>query len=251
MKPLTQAHSMKRNILTFLMLGACLLLTERTVPAADQTQTIETQLRERLRDTTLQLRDAETERAALQAAQTQLADENKALAERIEAITKEADANKVAAQTAAQAVDNLKARVSHQDTEIAQLKEDGQSCRQAAELARNKATEQVKLADEAVIELERLVADRQAKNLVLYKIANEILQRYQKFGLGDALTAREPFVGITRVKLQNLVQDYQDKIQGERVTLSEKDLPAYGDKLLRQPRQTSESSSGPPGHTAK
>jgi chromosome segregation ATPase len=251
MKPLNQALSMKRNILTFLMLGACFLFAGRTAPAADQTQTIETQLRERLRDTTLQLRDAETERAALQAAQTQLTDENKALSERIEAITKVADANKVAAQTAAQAVDNLKARVSHQDTEIAQLTEDGQSCQQAAELARNKATEQIKLADEAVIELERLVTDRQAKNLALYKIANEILQRYQKFGLGDALTAREPFVGITRVKLQNLVQDYQDKIQNERVTLSEKDLPAYGDKLLRQPRQTSESGSGPPGHTAE
>ena len=102
---------------------------------------------------------------------------------------------------------------------IAQLKETIESCRQAAELARNKETERAKLADEARIELERLVADRQAKNLALYKIASEILQRYEQFGLGDALRAREPFVGITRVKLQNLVQDYQDKLLNERTTL--------------------------------
>ena len=66
-----------------------------------------------------------------------------------------------------------------------------------------------KLNDEAVI-LRRKVDDREAKNYELFKIANEILTRYEKFGLGEALTAREPFTGLTRVKLENLVQDCQD-----------------------------------------
>jgi hypothetical protein len=43
------------------------------------------------------------------------------------------------------------------------------------------------------------------------------LDRYEKFGLGDALTAREPFVGLTKVKFQNLVQDYQDKLSDQKV----------------------------------
>jgi len=47
--------------------------------------------------------------------------------------------------------------------------------------------------------------------------------------------AREPFIGITRVKLQNLVQDYQDKLQSDRVTLSEKDLASYREKLRLEP----------------
>jgi hypothetical protein len=199
----------------------------------------------------LQLRDAETaaetERAALQAAQAQSADEKKVLTAKLEAITKEAAANSLAAKAA----DNLKIQLARQDKEIAQLKETIESCQQTAELVRNKEAERAKLVDEAVTELERLVADRQVKNLALYKIASEILQRYEQFGLGDALRAREPFVGITRVKLQNLVQDYQDKLLNERTTLDKKDLESYQDKLRNQPSQTSKPGSGAPRQTSE
>ncbi len=199
----------------------------------------------------LQLRDAETAaetaRAALQAAQAQSADEKKALTEKLDAITKEANANRLAAK----AVDGLKSQVDRQEKEIAQLNEAVESCRQTSEVARNKDAERAKVADEAVIELERLVADRQAKNLALYKIANEILQRYQQFSLGQAIMAREPFVGITRVKLQNLVQDYQDKLQNERTTLEKKDLESYRDKVLNQPPQASTPSSTAPAQASE
>jgi hypothetical protein len=48
-------------------------------------------------------------------------------------------------------------------------------------------------------------------------LGKEILERYEKFGLGTALTAREPFVGTTRVRLQNLVQEYSDKLSEQRI----------------------------------
>ena len=218
----------------FLMLGALCLLPAQASLAAEPPQTAEVQLRERLRASLLQLRTAETERAALQAAQAQWADEKKQLTERTEALAKQVNANKQTLQV----VDSLQAQVARQDQELAQLKAALQSGRQAAELAQTQATERAKLEAEVVTGLERLVADRQAKNLALYKTATEILQRYEKFGLGDALAAREPFVGITRVKLQNLVQDYQDKLLAGRVTLSEQDLVAFRDKLLPEPGPT-------------
>ena len=237
-----------KNVISCLMLGVLCLLHTQVIPAAEPAQTAETQLRERLRTTMLQLRAAETERAALQAAQAQWADEKKKLTERSEALTKQVNENKQTLQV----VDSLKSQVARQDEEIAQLKkaiaqhkETIESCRHAAELARNKETERAKIVEEVVNGMERLVVDRQAKNLALYKTANEILQRYEKFGLGDALTAREPFVGITRVKLQNLVQDYQDKLQSGRATLSEKDVAAFRDQLLLSPR------TGGPSQTAK
>jgi len=245
MKPIELPR--RRNVIPFLMLGALCLLQAQAIPAAEPTQTVEAQLRERLRATMLQLRAAETERAALQAVQAQWADEKQKLTERNEALTKQINENKQTAQV----VDSLKSQVSRQEKEIAQLKEAIESGTQAAELARNKETERTKLVEEVVIGLERLVVDRQAKNLALYKIASEILQRYEKFGLGDALTAREPFIGITRVRLQNLVQDYQDKLLNERVTLNEKDLASYRDKLLNQPLQTSKPSSSAPSQTSK
>jgi hypothetical protein len=225
---------MKRNILSILMLGVLCRFGAPVVSAAEAPPSAEAQLRERLRATMLQLRTAETDRATLQAAQAQSADEKKALTERLEAITKQANAYKLTAQ----AVDGLKAEVARQEKEIGQLKETIESGKQAAELARTKEVEQAKRVDEVVIELERLVADRQAKNLALYKIASEILQRYEKFGLGDALTAREPFIGISRVKLENLVQDYQDKLQNERTALDRNVIESNRDKLRNQPPQS-------------
>ena len=69
--------------------------------------------------------------------------------------------------------------------------------------------------------MQRIIDDREAKNLALYNLGNEILTRYEKYGLGEALAAKEPFTGVTRVKLQELVQDYRDKISDQRVTPGE------------------------------
>lgn len=65
--------------------------------------------------------------------------------------------------------------------------------------------------------LRQTVADREAKNLALYQLGNEILTRYEKFGLGDALGAKEPFAGLSRVKLENLVQGYQNSLRDQIV----------------------------------
>ena len=66
--------------------------------------------------------------------------------------------------------------------------------------------------------LERKVEDQHLKNIQMYQIAIEVLDRYRKHGLGDAIVAREPFVGVSRAKLQTLVQDYGDKLLDQRIT---------------------------------
>jgi len=250
-KPIKPSRSMKRSVIPVLVLGLLCLLGAPSLLAAEPTETVETRLRERLRDTLLQLRDAqtaaETNRAALEVAQTESAAEIKVLNEKLAAITKEANAN----SQAARALETLKTQVARQEKEIAGLQEAADNCRQAAELAHNRAEEWAKRVDEAVIELERLLSDRQAKNLALYKTACEVLQRYQQFSLGEALKSREPFVGITRVKLQNLVQDYQDKLASERTTLDTKDLESYQGKLRDQPPSTPGPGSKAPGQTSE
>jgi len=67
------------------------------------------------------------------------------------------------------------------------------------------------------IQLKRVVADQRMKNGKMFEISNEILTRYEKFGLGTALTAREPFVGITRARLQTMVEEYGGKIAEQRI----------------------------------
>lgn len=198
-------------------LGALILLLSGSVQGAEQPNSAETRLREQLRNTLLQLRTIQGERDGLNAAKAQLEQEKKTLSEQIETVTKQSAADKTASD---KTIAEMDAKAAQQSNEIAQLKESLEKWKkgynEATELARTKEAERAKLAMQK-IELERKVADQQTKNLEMFKIGNEVLTRYEKFGLGTALTAREPFVGITRVKLQNLVQDYKDKLADQRI----------------------------------
>ena len=175
------------------------------------------QLRDNLRKTTLALRDAQSSLAAAQATQTKLTDDNKALTDQIAKLKENAKKDLEARN---RKIDDLDTRVAEQAKEIAQYKEALEKWRtardQAVEAGQKLESERAKLALENT-ELQRLIADREAKNLALFRTGNEILTRYEKFSLGEALSAKEPFVGATRARLENLVQDYQDKLAAQRV----------------------------------
>jgi chromosome segregation ATPase len=173
-------------------------------------------LRETLRNTVLQLRDAQNQLAALQTAQAECDQNNKALTEQITLLKKHSGDDKAAAD---KAIAGLEAKVADQNTEIAQFKESLEKWKvaygQAADVARAEQTQRTKLADDNLV-FERRVAYLETKNVALFNLGNEILTRYEQFSLGNALAAKEPFVGVTRTKLENLVQDYQDKLLDQK-----------------------------------
>lgn len=204
---------MKRRLLYLLvaLLGA---ISARAAEAADPG---EARLRDALRNALLQVRSAEAEKATLQSAQAALAEEKKVLAEKLEILRKQ---TMVERATGEKAMAALKTQLAGQETEVARLKEAWEKTetnhKQAAALAAAKETDRAKLAAELMV-AERKVVDREARNLALFRLGNEILTRYEKFTLGEALAAREPFVGTTRAKLETLVQEYQDKLADQRV----------------------------------
>ena len=105
------------------------------------------------------------------------------------------------------------------------------------DIANAKEAQRAQLADK-VIALDRRVADQQTRNAAMYKVGTEVLSRYEKFGIGDALTSREPFVGLTRVKFENLIQDYADKLADERIKPEPAPVPPSGTK----PKTTAEKA---------
>lgn len=203
---------MTRRII-FLLVALFLAVAAR---AADSADPGEARLREALRAATLQLRTAETERAALQAAQAALTEDKKIAEQKFETLRKQAVADRAADE---KTIAGLKAQMTAQETELAHYKEALEKSevnhQQAAMLADTKEADRAKLAADLIV-AQRKVEDRETKNLALFKLGNEILTRYEKFSLGEALAAREPFVGATRAKLENLVQDYQDKLLEQR-----------------------------------
>jgi chromosome segregation ATPase len=197
-------------------IGFCSLLLVRALVAAEPADE-STSLRAALRDKILEVRTAQSDLAALQASQGAITDENKTLAAKYDALKKQIAADRTATD---KAVVGLNAQLAEQkqmaaklNSALARAKTEGESAAQAARVAEAQGA---KLSNENIL-VGRRIADLEAKNLALFLVANEILSRYEEFSLGNALRAKEPFVGLTRTKLENLVQDYQDKIQDQRV----------------------------------
>ena len=186
-------------------------------------------LREQIKSLTTQLRTAETERATLQAEKGILAEKVKSLEKQAEEITKQMAADKDAAKIESE---KQRAEIVAKESEISSTKDllvkADTFGKQSAELAKKTEAERAKLAGEN-IQLKRIVADQRVRNAQMHEIGTEILSRYEKFGLGTAITAREPFVGITRARLEALVEDYGGQLAGQRIRLdgtSPKPAPA-------------------------
>jgi chromosome segregation ATPase len=195
------------------------------VRADDSAQaTTESRLRDALRNTMLQLRDAQGQVATLQASQAQSDKDNADLKAKIDALTSQiAGLTKQSAEekdASDKAIADLKSQNGDLMTQIGKLNDAlaawEKDDKQYVQLAKDKEAARAQLAVQVIL-LQRTVDDRETKNLALYNLGNEILTRYEQFSLGDALGAKEPFTGLTRVKLQELVQDYKDKISDHRV----------------------------------
>ena len=186
-------------------------------------------LREQLRAVLLQLRTAQTESANAQAAQATAEAKNKELAAKIEALdkrnadlVKQSAADNVAAE---QSTTTLNNKLAEREKRLVQFTESLEQWKagyqKAAGVARTKEDERAKLAAEIIV-LKRTVADRETKNIALFNTSTEILDRFESYALGKAISAREPFIGTTRVKVENLVQGYKDKILDNRIEAAAK-----------------------------
>jgi len=176
----------------------------------------EARLRESLRGSMLQLRNAQTDLANAQAAQTAQAEEIKSLKEQLALVKKNNADDRASAE---KKTEEWKAKLAEQTGEIARYKEASEQFKAAYEkataIAQTTEAKRAQLFSDS-ISLERQVADLRARNAALYRLGKEILGRYEKLGLGQQFLAREPFIGRTRVALENQVQDYGDKLVDQR-----------------------------------
>jgi len=188
-----------------------------------------TKLREQLRATALQLRAAEVEKAnalatfaASEAKNETLQKEIDGLNTKLTEMTKRSAADKAASE---KAIAGLSDRVLDRDNRIKEFVDAIEKWKatyaKMAQTAQEKESARAELANEKLI-LKNTIADRERKNLNLYKTSLEILERYENYSLGKALSAREPFIKKTRVTIENQVQDYKDAIIDNRISAQPK-----------------------------
>lgn len=205
---------MKRLLPLSLLAG---LLATAGLLSAQEAPTAEARLRETLRATLLQLRTAQNDLASAQGARDALAEEKKTLSTELDGLKKQIVTDRVAGDKALAA---LKTAAEAQAAELAATKAELEKTRaslsKVVDYARKADAERTDL-NTRVATLETQAEDYRGRNIALYKLGNEILDRYAKFGLGEAILAREPFTGLTRVKLENQVQDYGDLLSAQRI----------------------------------
>jgi chromosome segregation ATPase len=198
-------HQTMRRLLVVVFVALAVAL-----PAVAHAQSETDRLRDALRSATAQLRSLEDQRAALQARQTVVERER-------DRLQKENDAFKAQLKDAEQAnqkaVDDFNQRLGERDDTLEKWKS---AYEEAANVARTKDAERAKSVSEATA-FKASNKSCEAKNAQLFKASDEMLTYFRSMNLLDALAVREPVFGIKRVELQNVLQDYRDKILDQKV----------------------------------
>jgi hypothetical protein len=198
-----------------LILAAALLL-----PALAQADsTTETELRAALQQATSQIADLENQVANLQAAQAPDTAMIEALKAQVQTLQKNGASGQIPG--AKPATDIKLAALQHQlSLKQADLAKSEQAAAANAAMANQKTAQNAQLTAELAAS-KASINTCDSKNAALFKLGNQILDAYaHKDDIFGAISNREPFIGFSRVQLQNIVQD------GQQTMLDNQILPA-------------------------
>lgn len=191
---------MKNTIVEFSLL---FMLCVLAIPSAQANN-------EALAKAQFMLRQAAAEKSKLTAENQKLAAENATLSKRIAELEaryekqKSSSAKKSAAQS------------QRYETTLKQLSEERDAHRETSAKLKQLGQEQqrvVGIAKHQVEAIELCVNN----NRKLYDINRELLGQYEEKGVWGALTQAEPFTGLKQVEIENLVDDYQYRLDDLRV----------------------------------
>jgi chromosome segregation ATPase len=181
-------------------------------------------LRAALRQATSQLRDLQDQNAMLTAKQSEAERQRMALVQQLAAAEKERDglrlqleAGRNVAQTAAQqASAQLEAQRQALGTAQGAYQENlthwQTAYNEAAETARTRDADAKKL-DALLVQTRGRAMACEDKNTELYKFGKELIDLYGKQDVLTSIGSKEPFTRLKRVEVENLMQDYEDKLR--------------------------------------
>jgi chromosome segregation ATPase len=201
---------MKTRNLSVIVLGLMVLavaMSSQTNIARADSET--DRLREALRTATVQMRQLEDQRAALQAKVADADREKAAAKAQIDAAKAEVRQTE---KQYREAVDEFNKRLAERDTTLEKWKT---AYEEAAGVARDKDAARAKFEGEAAA-YKASTKSCVAKNGQLIQAGHDLLQRYQTLTVGEIIVAHEPMLGLRRVEIQNAIQDFKDKILDQK-----------------------------------
>jgi len=198
--------------------GAALLLFALLAAAPARADDETDKLRAMLRQATVQLRQLEDQNATLQAKQAQDAREKLDLTQKLAAAGQENEALRQQIKADEELRPKLAAATSAAEAErgnVAKLQAAYQELGSAAKARDAEATQ----LDATLADTRKRLIGCQDKNAELYQLGIQALDLSNNKGFFDRLATNEPATGLLRVKLENLAQDLEDKMQDNKVAL--------------------------------
>lgn len=187
---------------------------------------------EQVRRLKLQLRQVQQQQdVAVQEAKAQADAAKAAVAQSLKSAQGDAALQRQAANTASRRVralnDELDALKKDKDQLAAELAQVQKSLLQAkASLAQQQA--QAEQAAQALSasqghgkQASQALAQCVAQNAELVSLGQTLLARYEQKGLGEVMASNEPFLQLSRVKLENFKSSHQDKLDALRAKRAE------------------------------
>lgn len=181
--------------------------------AAEEEGAVEAQLREALRNTMLQLREAQAKTAEMEgtAVQAEMA-AAKAKKETAAVQAQLVDERNTAANQTAElraAMTQIEDKAIALGAQVAKWEKDYRTLTERT----RKSEHELAKARGRIIVLERAVAEQQVRLAEMKTLADEILDRYAAHSFGRTMLAREPFISVNRASLQTIMQDLETRLR--------------------------------------
>jgi colicin import membrane protein len=195
---------MKRTLIALVLLAV--------FPAAQaQTASLESRMRDQLRETRTQLQELQAQQSTWTAEKAALEKERDAARQEAEA----AHATKAAPTVSPETTRELAAERQRREAAEASLQR-GKSDADAQALAQRTAeAERSRLAKELDLSHSQVDACT-ARNVQMYQVGKEVIVAYENIDTVDIVSSRQPFAAKSRVKLENAAQSFGDKLYEQR-----------------------------------
>jgi len=197
-------------------LASALVLAAVAVPAHSDEDS-SARIKEMLRRTQEALRQAQSDNEGLQTAKADAEQKLAAANQQLQALqsgSKAAEASLNAKLSSAEKTqDDVAKRLAETAQRLTTTDE------KLAETSKQLATRSQELADtKKLLEQSASVnASCETKNLTLYRYSEELLKKYRSKGVWASLSQKEPVFGLEEVGIENVIQEYQTKLDAEKI----------------------------------
>ena len=193
---------------------AVLLVTVQGSAFAADTDARVAREREMLRRTQEALRQSQAENAELVAQKTSTEQQADA---KVKAATAELDSTRKASRSAQAALQAQLQSAAVKQAELTTLLADANRQLTAIASKQQNTAGELRHTQQDLEASEARNTACEAKNLQLYRYSQELMTRYQQKGVWAALGQKDPLFGVKEVGIENLLQEYQTKLDAQKI----------------------------------